>query len=239
MAGFTSFFPDVVVLGIMAGLLAIDDRAGWQGLTAQPVFAGALVGWVTRSFELGLLVGLFLELVWLSVLPMRGSRRPDVVVGTVVGAGAVCLLERATGDPRTDLLVATGVLLGLLAGELVAIAQRGLMLPRERWLGDYLMPTEDPTGPIAVRKLSLYHAAATTYFIVTALLLTIVLLPCALWVADRATVLAGPTPVGSRWWLVLLPAFGAAAVIQSFWHQHLNRFLLLSAGVFLVILWIR
>jgi hypothetical protein len=36
-----------------------------------------------------------------------------------------------------------------------------------------------------------------------------------------------------------LPAIGCAALIQNFWHKHLNRFLLLSTGIVLVILWIR
>ena len=92
------------LLALIGGFLAVDDRAGWQSLLAQPIFASLLVGAITGEIAAALPVGLILEFVWLSILPMRGSRRPDQVLGAIVGSGTACLLAKLASDPRLLLI---------------------------------------------------------------------------------------------------------------------------------------
>ena len=44
-----------LILGLLGGILALDDRTGWQSLLSQPVFAASVVGYVAaavyKSFE--------------------------------------------------------------------------------------------------------------------------------------------------------------------------------------------
>jgi mannose/fructose/N-acetylgalactosamine-specific phosphotransferase system component IIC len=233
---YTREFISLVALG---GLLALDDRAGWQSLLAQPLFASLLVGVVVGGIEVAAAVGVAMELVWLAILPMRGARRPDGVAGAIAGAGTACILFRHTGDARVAFLVSSGVFAGLSVGEVAGIFGRRLNRIRERRLGRFTAPVDGDIR-VASRALGVFHAASLFHvFLVEAALIAIAL-PVSLVVAGWYTEVAGP-PLsdGARRWLELLPTFGAAAVIQLHWQRHSNRFVVIAAAVALVILWIR
>jgi len=232
------FFPaEFAVLAILAGLLAVDDRAGWQGLFAHPVFSATLVGAAFGNIYPGLAVGVSLELVWLSILPMRGTRRPDAVAGAIVGSGTMGLLLQNTGDPRTVLLVSIGVMVGLVAAEISAVLIRLAIKVRERWLENFVLPA---SASAERRKLGLYHIGSTLAIAVVEMAVVLVLLPFAFWAGDAFAVWANASvQEGARRWLELLPPFGAASMLVHYWQRHMNRFLILSAVVFYVILWVR
>jgi hypothetical protein len=74
----------------------------------------------------------------------------------VVGAGATSLVLAQTGDPRTSVVIASGVLMGLLAAEMGAVATRAGGELRERWLGTFRLPAMPPAPYlVASRNLAL------------------------------------------------------------------------------------
>src|SRR6476660_3846784 len=91
---------DLLLIAVVAAILALDDRAGWQSLAGEPVVSSLIVG-----------------LAFGRVGAARGSRRPHAVVGGVVGAAATCLSLHRSGDPREPLVIGAAVFCGLLAGE--------------------------------------------------------------------------------------------------------------------------
>jgi len=226
----------VALLALISGVLAVDERAGWQGLFAQPVVSGALVGVIFGDFIAGVSVGVVLELVWLSILPMRGMRRPDAVAGAIVGAGTAVLLARNTGDPRYIFIIALGALSGLIAGELAGSAGRRIHRVRERQLGRF--PVSDDAAVLERRLVGVFFASVG--FIVAAeVLLVGVMLPVSMWCAELMMAAAGDSVItGSGWWVEIVPVLGAGALIQMYWHKQHNRYLVLSAAVALMLLWI-
>jgi len=216
----------------------MDERAGWQSLLAHPVFTSILVGSLLGSMEAVLRVGVVLELVWLSILPMRGMRRPDTVSGGVVGLATTAIILRHTGDPREMFIVAAGVLVGLVVAEVGGGVHRSVNRLREAKLGDFEFPESGLAA--TARRLVWYQTFSIGAQAFATALMVGVSLPIAIAVTERLTEVAAPWMVtGSHWWRDLLPAFGAAALVRSYWHKDLNRFLVLSAGVVLVVLWIR
>jgi mannose/fructose/N-acetylgalactosamine-specific phosphotransferase system component IIC len=230
-------FEDIVILTGLAGLLAIDERAGWHSLAAQPVFAAALVGLVFGAFAVAVSVGLILELVWLSILPMRGMRRPDAVAGAVVGAGAACLLVRQ-GDPRTVLVVSLCAVMGLICGEFAGTVGRRFHTLRERVLGGYAQSVTDQTS--VAPSLTLFMLGSVCFVFVAESILVGVMLPATVFATEwiMGTV-GGDFTSGARAWADLVPALGAGAVIQMYWHKQQNRYLILCAGIVLLLLWFR
>jgi mannose/fructose/N-acetylgalactosamine-specific phosphotransferase system component IIC len=231
------YLQEITFLSLLAGVLAIDDRAGWQGLFAHPVVSSVIVGWICGDVAAAGSVGVVLELVWLSVLPMRGARRPDAVAGSVVGAGTACLLVRHTGDPRIGMIIGLGVVLGLTAGELAGSIGRRMHRVRDRRLGRFDPPSDGRT----LRRRLVYYSAYSVLFISGAeVLLVAVMLPIAVLLAERLTGIAGASfAAGTRWWVDVVPVLGAGALIQMYWHKQQNRYLILSTAVILVLLWIR
>src|SRR4029434_5431677 len=80
--------PDILLIALVAGLLAIDDRAGWQSLLGEPVFSSLIVGLILGAVAPALQVGVVLQLAWLSIGAARGTRRPHTGVGGIVGAAS-------------------------------------------------------------------------------------------------------------------------------------------------------
>ncbi len=229
-------FEQVALLALISGVLAVDERAGWQGLFAQPVVSGALVGVIFGDFVAGVSVGVVLELVWLSILPMRGMRRPDAVAGAIVGAGTAVLLARNTGDPRDLFIIALGALFGLIAGELAGSAGRRIHRVRERQLGR--IPVSDDAAVLERRLVGIF-IASVGFIMAAEVLLVGVMLPVSLWCAELLMAVAGDSVItGSRWWVEVAPVLGAGALIQMYWHKQHNRYLVLSAAVALMLLWI-
>lgn len=218
--------------------MAIDERAGWHSLIAQPVFAAVLVGLALGDFAVAVAVGVILELVWLSVLPMRGMRRPDAVAGAVVGAGTACLLIRHTGDPRVVLVVSLSAAMGLVSGELFGSLGRRIHRLRERALDAFDQEATDRSA--SSRRLALYMLGSVCFAFAAEALVVAVFLPVSVMASEWITGAAGgPFLTGARSWAELVPALGLGAVIQMYWHKQQNRYLILCAGIILLLLWFR
>jgi mannose/fructose/N-acetylgalactosamine-specific phosphotransferase system component IIC len=226
-----------LLLSLVGGLLAIDDRAGWQSLLAQPVFAAVVIGLVTGQLAVAISVGLLLELVWLSVFPMRGKRRPDPALGSVTGVGTACLLAELTGDPRAALLVGVGALVGLVAGELGGKLTNRAILRFGYGLSEVeFAANESGTG----RKLSILHAGAIAYIFAVESIASFLSLYIAFQTMDWLTGhVGGSFALGASYWTMLVPALGAAAVIQLYWRPHLRRIVVLSIVMGILVLWLQ
>jgi mannose/fructose/N-acetylgalactosamine-specific phosphotransferase system component IIC len=225
---------EVVSLALIAGLLAVDDRAGWQGLFAEPVFSSLLVGMVTGAVGPALHVGVVLQLVWLSIGQARGTRRPNVVVGGLVGAGSACLALQRTGDPSDAFIVATAVFWGLLAGEAGALIARAASGWRERRLGEFRLPA---TAEAASRDLTLAVFGSALFVGAVDALSVLVMLPVATLATVAFTGRVAGAAAGAAWWLTSLPAIALLIMAQAFYQtRSVARFATLGLLIALVAL---
>ena len=101
---------------LLGGIAALDATPIAQSLLSQPLVTATLLGWLWGDWTVALGVGVVLQLIAASTLPV-GSRTPeDYAVGGVVGAGSALMLashqQLAYGR---DACALVGVLLGMLA----------------------------------------------------------------------------------------------------------------------------
>jgi len=226
---------DVILISAVAGLLALDDRAGWQSLLGEPVFAALVVGAITHQMSAAMLAGVALQLVWFSIGAARGTRRPNTVVGGVVGSAAACLVLKVTGDTRVGFVVATGVFFGLLAGEAGAVVARAAGEMRERWLVGFRLPG---TPEAATRDLVGRVVASALIVAVVNAAAVLVMLPVAVGLTDVLTGRLGGISAGAELWLTVLPAVAAAAVFTAFGNRALGRYAALGLLVTLGVVWL-
>jgi len=229
--------PDLLLIALIAGVLAIDDRAGWQTLLGEPVFSALIIGALLGNVLVALQCGVVLQLAWLSIGAARGTRRPNTVVGGVVGAAATCLALAATPDARASLVVATGVLMGLVAAEAGAFVWRGVGELRDRWLGDFQLPA---SYPAASRKLAATVVGSALFVGLADFVIVLLLLPLAV----SATVFASEhlgkgAAVGAVWWLACVSAIGMASIMRAFSTRWMVRFLAAGAVAVALIGWLR
>ncbi|HEU4929556.1 MAG TPA: PTS sugar transporter subunit IIC, partial [Candidatus Krumholzibacteria bacterium] len=165
--------PEALSIALIAGLLAIDDRAGWQSLLGEPIFSALIVGLLLDIVTPALQVGVVLQLAWLSIGAARGTRRPNTVVGGVVGAASAGLVMAHNPEARATVVVAAGVLAGLIAAEIGAVVLRATGELRERWLGNFTLPQ---TTAAASRKLAFTVVGAAIFVGVVDFVLVLLLL---------------------------------------------------------------
>ena len=135
--------------------------------------------------------------------------------------------------------VSIGVLFGLLSGEMSGFIGRWSYRIRERRLAGYVIPPGGNESSIATGLSLCLLYSAGLYFVVHAVL-TFVLVPVAAVSAEVFTRVVNQAALeGGRRWLELAPAIGAASLIHLYWQKHLNRNLVLFAGIVLVLLWFR
>jgi mannose/fructose/N-acetylgalactosamine-specific phosphotransferase system component IIC len=224
---------DVLVIAIIAAVLALDDRAGWGSLLAEPVFSGTLVGLATGEMAAGMSVGLVLQLVWLSIGAARGSRRPNVVVGGVVAAAVMCLgVREGAGEAR---LAACSVLLGLLAGEAGSWTSAVTGRWRERWLEGFRLPADART---ASRRLAVFSAGSALYVGVVDGLVVLAGVPLAQRAAALLTGRLGEGARGVELWTLALPGVALAVMAHAFATRNLFRFGLVGVLLAVVVTWL-
>jgi mannose/fructose/N-acetylgalactosamine-specific phosphotransferase system component IIC len=228
----------IVALAVVAGVLALDDRAGWQGLLAHPVFASVLVGSILGEPDAALSAGLPLELIYLSIVPMRGGKTSDRVAAGVVGAGTAGLLARSGTRADPVFVGAMAVFVGLAAGEVGARLTGPAFKLHNRFLGALEFAPEMDRRRVA-RRLTLIHLGSIGFIFLVEALTVLLLAAGGYYTASMATRSAESAMIrGAEYWSLLVTAIGAAAVIHLFWQHRFRRWLAVSAIAVVIILWI-
>jgi hypothetical protein len=80
------------------------------------------------------------------------------------------------------------------------------------------------------------QAGAIAYvFVVEAIVVGVLMVTC-FYLAERFTLYVdGSIVAGIINWKILMPALGAASLIQLYWHHHLKRVLILSAVMVILV----
>lgn len=95
----------LLALLVWGTLVGIDLVSVPQAMVARPIVAGVVAGWIAGDAEVGLRVGVLLELFALDVLPVGASRYPDYGPATVGAAAYVAYV----GNWQASLGVATAI----------------------------------------------------------------------------------------------------------------------------------
>jgi mannose/fructose/N-acetylgalactosamine-specific phosphotransferase system component IIC len=227
-----------VALALVGGVLAVDHRAGWQSLLAHPVFASLLVGALLGRIGAALAAGLPIELVYLSIIPMRGGRPADPVTAGVVGSGTAALLARQSSGADPVVLAAMSVFLGLVAGEAGARLTAPFFAVQNRFLGSLEFPPTLGRRALA-RRLSLVHFGSVVFIFVVEGITVLILGAAAFYAGAAVTRMAeGALVRGAACWSVLVIVIGAASIVHLFWQHRFRRWLAAVAGLVVIALWI-
>ena len=196
-----------------------------QTLLSQPLVTATLLGWLWGDWATALAVGVVLQILAASTLPI-GSRTPeDYAAGGVVGAGVALVLAPGPGmQPWREAAQLAGVLTGLLAattGVPLIRWQRRRNEGLARWCEAELRAGHEAAPGVA----SL--AGATLAFGIGVAF-------CAVWIGGAGLLLRGFVERESlrlsRAWTLAQPlwlGFGLAQLLHAFVQRRLTR-----AGVF-------
>jgi mannose/fructose/N-acetylgalactosamine-specific phosphotransferase system component IIC len=119
---------EIFLLCLAGGVCALDTTAAWQLMLSQPLASGTIAGLVLGVPQVGVFIGLVLQLLWSSAIPVGARPMPDAPVGTVSGVWFTAVLLESNGLASSSFCY----LFGLIAALCFALLGRHtIMLERE------------------------------------------------------------------------------------------------------------
>ena len=76
----------LIPICILGALISLDTVAVFQILISQPIIACTLIGWLSNDPMTGIHIGLMMQLIWISTLPVGAVTFPDGNLGAIVAA---------------------------------------------------------------------------------------------------------------------------------------------------------
>ncbi len=210
-----------VVTVLIGGVAALDATPFAQTLLSQPLVTATLLGWVWNDWHTAFAVGVVLQLLAASTLPI-GSRTPeDYAIGGVAGTGvALALSHGVSMQPWRDSAALVGVLVGMLsatAGVPLVRWQRRRNEGLARWCEAELL---------AGREGALGQAQAAGLTFAFAIGVASVALWLAIGTLGLRAVVEHESLRLSRAWAVLQPlwlGFALAQLLNAFVQRRLTR----------------
>ncbi|MFW6134655.1 MAG: PTS sugar transporter subunit IIC [Elusimicrobiota bacterium] len=77
---------NILIVSLLGGIITSDSIALGEFMISRPIFCGPLIGLLFGDITTGLYVGMILELIWLTILPLGNSVPPDSTVVTISAA---------------------------------------------------------------------------------------------------------------------------------------------------------
>ncbi|MCC6350757.1 MAG: PTS sugar transporter subunit IIC [Candidatus Eisenbacteria bacterium] len=219
----------VALTALLGGVAALDATPVAQTLLSQPLVTASLIGWLWGDWATALAVGVVLQILAASTLPI-GSRTPeDYAAGGVVGAGVALALAPGAGlQPWRDAAQLAGVFAGLLAattGVPLIRWQRRRNEGLARWCEAELRAGHE--GAPGIANLA---GAAMAFGVGVAF--------CAVWIGGAALLLRGFVENESlhlsRAWTLAQPlwlGFGLAQLLHAFVQRRLIRAAVFAAAM--------
>jgi mannose/fructose/N-acetylgalactosamine-specific phosphotransferase system component IIC len=119
-----------IYIGLFGSLLILDTTVAFQFLISQPLIACPLLGWFLGDIQLGLHVGMYIQLLWLSSIPVGAAIIPEGNIAAIIITALVIRYNHNFTNFNTILIcgVLFGVLISYLGGELVVFFRKTNLL---------------------------------------------------------------------------------------------------------------
>jgi len=201
-------FLAYLIVGLVAGLAAVERKGFLQAMLSRPIVLGPLTGWALGDVAAGLLLAPPLELLWLGAVNLGAAVPVHEAVGTVAVVGGAVLAAHGMGGPVTPQIAALAALVAMPAAYLGRLGERGA----EGWNERIALRAEaelDGHHPGAAARCNLYGLLVS--FAIAAILAPLAVAAAAAVVPAvlrAAPGLSDPLGVG---FLALVAAGSAAA----------------------------
>ncbi len=115
-----------IYIGLVGSLLVLDTTVAFQFLISQPLIACTLLGWFLGDIQLGVQVGMYLQLLWLSSMPVGAAIVPEGNLAAIVIAALVIRYNNSFENFNTVLICGLlyGIIVSYLGGELVVFFRK-------------------------------------------------------------------------------------------------------------------
>jgi len=115
------------IIALIGGIAGLDTTAAWQILLSQPLISCGILGWLLDRPDIGLLVGLMTQLLWLTDVPIGGAWFPEGNLGSLVATALAIEFLQTDSFPGFWIMVLAisyGTLIAYVGGTSVVYMRR-------------------------------------------------------------------------------------------------------------------
>ncbi|RPI03576.1 MAG: hypothetical protein EHM72_01085 [Calditrichaeota bacterium] len=226
---------EIILVSLWGGMVALDTTAVLQVMISRPLVACTTAGLILGNLPLGLTMGILLELLYVSELPVGAAPFAEGNVGSTAAATVAVLTARAAPERTAAVIVISlllAVMISILGGQLVNLMRRMnthlyTRLSNRRQLKPRHINFAQAGGILMAFLIGFVCVMAASLLFPPLLPLLIALIPINY---DK---ILQPTMGG------LLGA-GCVFLVHMFWSQTRNKWLLLFGfGIGLIIIYLR
>ncbi|MEW5802076.1 MAG: PTS sugar transporter subunit IIC [bacterium] len=118
----------IVKISLIGGLINLDDVPLIQTMVSQPIVAAPLIGWIFGDVITGLVIGAFLELLVVYLLPIGCAIPLDGSLAAIIATGICILVGESSFPGHREALISLAIALSL---PFSALAQKGSVVVRK------------------------------------------------------------------------------------------------------------
>lgn len=115
-----------IFIGLIGSLIVLDTTVAFQFLISQPLIACTLIGWFLGDVQLGIQVGFYLQLLWLSNMPVGAVILPEGNVAAIVVTALIIRYSQIFSSFHAIVFIAIifGVLVSYFGGIFVTLYRK-------------------------------------------------------------------------------------------------------------------
>ena len=103
----------LIPICILGAIISLDTVAVFQILISQPIIACTLIGWLSNDPLTGIHIGLMMQLIWISTLPVGAVTFPDGNLGAIIAA-IIAVNSVGIMPEFSNLVILFSIIFGLL-----------------------------------------------------------------------------------------------------------------------------
>ena len=117
---------DNLYIGLIGSLLILDTTILFQFSVSQPLIICTLLGYYFGDIPLGLQIGIYLQLLWLSSLPVGAAIVPEGNMAAIISAVMVFRYNQDMQMFHTVMILAVllGLFMSYIGGEIVVVYRK-------------------------------------------------------------------------------------------------------------------
>jgi PTS system mannose-specific IIC component len=117
---------DYILIASIGSLLILDTTVAFQSLISQPLITSPIIGYILGDIELGLKIGFYLQLLWISFIPVGAAIVPEGNVAAIIITTLILTHNHQFENFYTILVCTTiyGILISYLGAQLVVMYRR-------------------------------------------------------------------------------------------------------------------
>lgn len=108
-------FTEIILVSFCGGLLCLD-RVFIQAMISRPVIIAPIIGLLLHNPYAGLVIGAFVELIWLDRIPIGTYIPPNDSLTAVVATSTAIIAGQKLGGISTPELIALSILIAIPCG---------------------------------------------------------------------------------------------------------------------------